>query len=176
LWDSIWKPWDGVADWAIADADEPQNRGGLRAKAALHTAIIICLFTDRRMPKTHPLYKFVDDGDQRGWWGDGEDVRDDLHETELGSYLWVLERATLTEEVRRYVEIFAIEALSTLISQGVCARIEAQAVAQFAINRCDLSVQLYARDGTLAVDVRFDDLWKQSLTSPKPERFPTTPP
>jgi hypothetical protein len=74
LWDSIWQPWKGQSDWAIADADEPQNRGGLRAKGALHTAIILSLFTDKRIKPDHPLFYLVEDGDPRGWFGDGEDI------------------------------------------------------------------------------------------------------
>ena len=34
LWDSVWQPPEGVADWALADPDETQNLGGLRSKAA----------------------------------------------------------------------------------------------------------------------------------------------
>ena len=42
--------WDGVmGDFAIAEADEAGNRGGLRAKAQLETAVLICLMTDVRV-------------------------------------------------------------------------------------------------------------------------------
>lgn len=175
LWDSQWDPWRGSADWAIAGSDEAQNRGGLRAKAALHTAVIHCLFTDRRIEQTHPLFYLVEDGDPRGWWGDGVDVRADLFEEPMGSLLWVFERSILTEEIRRWVEVVALEALAPLSNQGAVVRAEAQAEAQFAINRCDLAVQLYGRDGSQIHDVRFDDIWKQTITSPKPNRFPTQP-
>lgn len=100
LWDSVWSPLNGDADWAIADATETQNRGGLRAQAALHTAIVLALFTDRRIPDQHPLRKYVAGDDPRGWWGNGADVRADLGEEELGSLLWVFERAVLTEAIR----------------------------------------------------------------------------
>lgn len=171
LWDSIWSPWGGFADWAIADADEVQNRGGLRSKAALHTAIVLALFTDRRIEKDHPLYYLVEDGDPRGWFGDGEDVRSDLGEDQLGSLLWVLSRAPLTEEIRRWVEALAIEALAPLIRQGVATRIDAQAVAYPAFNRVELAVQVYGRDGSKTYDFKFDDLWRQSATSPRSPAF-----
>lgn len=171
LWDSVWQPCGGFADWALAGPDEPQNRGGLRSKAALHTAIIIALFTDRRIEKDHPLAYLVEDGDPRGWFGDGEDIHEDLGEGEMGSLLWVLARAPLTEEIRRWVEALAIEALATLIRQGVAVRIEAQAVAYFAVNRVELAIQIYGRDGSKVYDFKFDDLWRQSLTSPRPLPF-----
>jgi phage gp46-like protein len=171
LWDSQWRPSEGAADWALAGADEPRNRGGLRARAALHTNVIICLFTDKRIPSDHPL-RYLLEGDPRGWWGDGEDVRTDLHETELGSLLWIFERAPLTEDIRRWVEALAIEALVPLINQGVAVRVDAQAFAQFAIDRLDLAIQLYGRDGTRVFDARFEDIWKQSVTSPAPLPFP----
>jgi phage gp46-like protein len=175
LWDSVWSPTDGRADWAMADADETQNRGGLRAKAALHTAIILLLFTDRRISADHPLRYLVEDGDPRGWWGDGVDVRDDVSEAELGSLLWVFERAHLNEDIRKWVEVVALEALAPLIAQGAAVRIEAQAEAQFAINRVDLAVQVYGRDGAQTFNVRFDDIWRQTASAPKPLPFPSYP-
>lgn len=162
IWDSVWQPTLGFADWALAGSDEPQNRGGLRSKAALHTAIVHLLFTDRRIPDNHPLKYLVADGDPRGWWGDGVDVRADLFETDLGSLLWVFERSILTEEIRRWVEAIALEALAPLIRQGAAQRIEAQAYAEQAFNRCDLSVQVYGRDGMKGYDHRFEDIWRQT--------------
>lgn len=175
FWDSIWSPSDGAADWALADPDEKQNQGGLRAKQGLHTAIIIALFTDKRMPDDHPLRYLVGDGDPRGWFGDGVDLRADLFEDELGSLLWIFERATLTEDIRRWVEAIALDALAPLVRQGAAVRIEAQAIAQFAVNRCDLAIQIYGRDGKQIYDYRFDEIWQQTVTAPKPLPFPSYP-
>lgn len=176
LWDSVWVPWKGQADWAIADADEAGNQGGLRARGALHTAIVIALFTDKRIPADHPLRYLVEDGDPRGWFGDGEDIRADLGEREMGSLLWIFERAHLNEEIRRWVEAIALDALATLIFQGVCARIEATAFAKFEFNRVDLDVVLYGRDGKQIYTFRFDDIWMQSVTSPRSAPFSQSPP
>ena len=171
-WDSVWSPPDGIADWALADPDEKQNQGGLRAKAALHTAVIIALFTDKRMPDDHPLRYLIEDGDARGWFGDGIDVRADLGETDMGSLLWVFERAPLTETIRRWVEAIALDALQPLTAQGAAVRIDAQASADFAICRCDLAVQIYGRDGSQIYNQRFQDIWQQTVTAPKPLPFP----
>lgn len=172
LWDSVWRPPEGVADWALADADEAQNLGGLRSKAALHSAVVLALFTNKRIASDHPLRYLVAGDDPRGWWGDGSDVRDDLHESELGSLLWVFERSILTERIRQWAEQLSLEALAPLIKQGAAVRIEAQASADFAFNRLHLAIQIYARDGARIYDQRFEDIWKQSITSPAPLPFP----
>jgi phage gp46-like protein len=161
LWDSIWDKTRGFAEWALASARELLNQGGLRATAALETAVVLQLFTDKRMPKGHTLQKYVDGDDVRGWWGDGVDVRADLGETELGSLLWALKRAPLNEDTRRWTETEAAAALQTLINQRVVARIVAEAVDQPASGQRDLSIKLYRQDGTLILDRRFDDIWAQ---------------
>jgi phage gp46-like protein len=68
LWDSVWQPPEGVADWALADPDETQNLGGLRSKAALHSAVVLSLFTDKRIAEDHPLRYLVASDDPLGWW------------------------------------------------------------------------------------------------------------
>lgn len=161
LWDSIWSNARGFADWALAAVSEVLNRGGLQARAALQTAVVIQLFTDKRAPADHPLLKYVTPGDWRGWWGDGVDVRTDLHETELGSLLWMLARAPVNEDMRRWTETLSGEALQTLIDQGVVARIVPTATIRSTNDGVDLDVKLYRADGTLAFDHRFDDIWAQ---------------
>jgi phage gp46-like protein len=160
-WDSVWDSARGFADWALATASEVFNRGGLRAIAALETAVVLQLFSDCRMPANHPLGKYVDGDDVRGWWGDGVDLRTDLGETELGSLLWALKRAPLNEETRRQTETEAKACLKTLIDQRVAARIDAQALDQPASGRRDLAIQIYRQDGSLLLDRRFDDIWAQ---------------
>jgi phage gp46-like protein len=172
LWDSQWRPPEGAADWVIFDPSEKKNIGGLSARSVLHTNVVLCLFTDKRLPDDHPLRYLLQGADQRGWWGDAADVRTDLNETEMGSWLFVFERSILTEEIRRWVEVVAIDALTPLVNQGICVRIDAQATAEFAVNRCDLAIQLYGRDGQRVFDAKFADIWKQSVTSPAPLPFP----
>ncbi len=176
LWDSVWNVAAGFADWAVASATEIYNRGGLRARATLSTAIVLQLFTDRRLPADHPLRKYVDDDDLRGWWGDGVDVRVDLHEDELGSWLWALSRAPLNEDTRRWTETLALSALQTLVDQGIAARITTQAIMEPAIGRMDLLVRVYRSDGSLAADRRFDDIWNQLGASDGISYAPPVPP
>ena len=176
LWDTVWAPWKGQADWKIADADEGQNAGGLRAKAALATSVIICLFTDKRISSDHPLAYLVDGEDPRGWWGDGEDIRPELGEREMGSLLWIFERAHLNDTILRYVEAEAIDALATLIFQGAVAKIDVKATRPDNPSRVDLDVQLYGKNGRLIYNSRFEDIWGQSVRAPRPEPFTSSPP
>lgn len=176
-WDTVWDPWRGAGDWALAGPNETGNIGGLQATQGIATAVTLALFTDRRIPDNHPLrYLLASDADPRGWWGDGEDVRSDLFEGELGSLLWVFERSILTDEIGRWVEAVAVEALAPLIAQGAAARIEAQAEVLSAINRCNLAVQIYGKDGSKVFDFRYEDLWRQTYSAPKPLPFPDFPP
>jgi phage gp46-like protein len=175
LWDSIWVPWKGAADWAIAGPTETQNQGGLQAQGALSTAVILCLFTDKRIPTNHPLFYLVTDGDPRGWFGDGEDIETDQGETDMGSLLWVFERAPLTANIVQWVEAIALDALAPLIFQGVATKIVATATPNFASNRCDLTVNIYGQNGTQLFSQQFADIWKQSVTTPPPARFPQRP-
>jgi phage gp46-like protein len=162
-WDTIWSSGQAAADWKLADRDEALNVGGLRAKDALHTAIVLSLFTDRRVETDHPLY-WLADGDPAGWWGDSIDLDASAHEGPLGSLLWLLRRAPMTiggQSVSDWARHFAEEALSHLIEQGACVRIEVRAEAIEANSRLNLTVQLFGRDSANIYDRKFDFVWQQ---------------
>lgn len=188
FWDTVWDPRIGYADWAIAGsrsplpghgigefvvgADfigggtpafgvDPLNQGGLRAISAMTTAVVLCLFTDRRCPSDHPLAKFIDPSDPRGWWGDGIDVRADLGEAPIGSLLWTLERSVVTDETVNWAQALAIDALQPMLGQMSIVQVDAQAFGEPASNRIDLAVQIYGRNATLMFDRRFDNIWAQ---------------
>ena len=170
LWDSVWDAQAGEADWALADpAAEPLNKGGLQATSQLETVVVLCLFSDKRAPEElcngapgpGGFPPRLDDGDPRGWWGDGIDVRTDDGETELGSHLWLLERAPLTEQVGRLAEFYAREALDPLLAQQACARIDVAASVNEIRGRLELDVDLYGRDGTVVYAGRFAIYWRR---------------
>jgi phage gp46-like protein len=158
LWDSIWDPAKGFADWEIA-GNAPQNSGGLLAANALQTAVTLCLFTDAELPKTHPLAYLVTDGDFRGYWGDGIDVRTDLGEGPLGSFLWVLKRAPLTLSIANYAKQFAADALACLQSQGAVSKIVTSTT--ISGQTLFLTVTLYGSDGTQVFNQQFAIVWQQ---------------
>lgn len=161
FWDSVWDPVSGTADWALAGPTETQNIGGLQARHALETAVILCLFTDKRCPPNHPLFKFVDPNDPRGWFGDGIDVRKDLGEAELGSLLWTLERGVINAQTAQWAEALALDALAPMIGQQSIVSAQAKAAANPVARRLDLWVGLYGRNGSQIYDRRFDNVWAQ---------------
>lgn len=97
---TFWVPAEGRGDWAVRGPD-------LAAGRDLETAVLISLFTDRR---AEPDDVIPDgSGDPRGWWGDPD----------LGSRLWLLERAKQTEDTRQRAQDYAQEALEWLVEDGV---------------------------------------------------------
>lgn len=166
-WDSVWNAETGEADWALAGADEALNRGGLQATSPIETAVIICLFTDKRAPPEleagNPgpagFPPRLDDGDPRGWWADGLDLGDGSVEP-LGSHLWLLERAPLSARTAQLAELYAREALATLIAQQVCVRVDVSASINEIEGRLELLVDLFGRDGANVYSRKFDVYWR----------------
>ena len=162
LWDTVWHAAEGYGGWAVADRGTVGNSGGLRATHAIETAVILCLFTDRRCPADHPLAKNIQDGDPRGWWGDGVDVRADLGEGEMGSLLWLLQNTAIDPvDTPRWLQSLALDALAPLVGQGAVVRVDAQATVDPTRNRGDLAVQIYGADGARIYDRKFQALWAQ---------------
>jgi phage gp46-like protein len=171
LWDTVWDSPNGIGDWALAGSSETLNRGGLRAQRALETAVILCWFTDRYCPPTHPLAQFAD-GDLRGWWGDGVDVRADLGEGPLGSLFWLLERSYIDPVATpRWAVSMGLDALSPLVRQKAVVDVEVQAYVSMSPNRLDVACQLYGRKGIKLFDRRYDDIWNQEFTPLSPTAF-----
>lgn len=158
LWDSIWNETAAAADWALA-GNIPLNAGGLAANAALSTATLLCLFSDAQMPENHPLASYIADGDPRGWWGDGIDVRTDLGEGPLGSLLWILPRLPLALALS-WAPTLARQALAPLQAQGAVVKIDCSASAT-GTDALSLSVALYGRDGQQVFNRAFDLVWQQ---------------
>lgn len=151
--------WDGtMADMVPAEAGEPGNRGGLRAKQQLVTAVLICLMTDARAEPEE-----LREGDvNRGWPGDSFDVDQAAGERAIGSKLWLLRRRTVDEvEVPRLAEVYAAEALQTLLDQGAAAAATVRANGLPDRNRLELDVTLTDRAGQTIVAPRFQVLWDQ---------------
>jgi phage gp46-like protein len=149
--------WQGsFADLVLAGPEAANNRGAFVAEQEIRTAVIICLMTDIAVDESE-----LRDGDtQRGWPGDGFDLQG--MERSLGSKLWLLRRSTVdAEQVPLLAEQYAKQALDTLIEQGVCVRVDAEARAVPAENRLELGVSLFGREGARVFQDKFSILWEQ---------------
>lgn len=163
-WDTIWvqrlDASGGYGDWILAGpGDQPESRGGLRAEAALHTATMLSLFTDARLPADRPHPS--GDSDPRGWWGnsvrlDGEPA------AELGSLLWTLERSAITDRLAQDAEDIARAALAVLAEQGAVARTEVAASVDRRQGSLLIDVRHYSRAGAEVYQQQFGVLWQQA--------------
>lgn len=124
---------------------------GLDSTEPLVRAVIISLFTWRRANPDDDL-----PGDLRmGWWGDSFPT---VANDRIGSRLWLLSRAKLTnDEVIRAKE-YAQEALAWLVEDGIAARVDVEA-ARVDVSVLGLACRFYQSSGKLLADIRFTDVW-----------------
>ena len=103
---------------------------------ALESNVILSLFLDRRANPEE-----VDDGaDLRGFWGDAYSDGD-----QIGSKLWTLRRAKITQDALRAARDYAKQCLGWMKKDGVASRIEvdAQRAGTYAL---DLTVRIHRPD------------------------------
>lgn len=151
--------WDGfIGDWAIAGSTDADHPFGLRSRAQLATAVLLCLMTDARVQPDE-----LPDGEtNRGWPGDSFDLREDLGEQPIGSKLWLLRRSVASDATALAAQDFAREALQTLIDQRVVSAVEVVGTATPADRRVDLQIVLKDKAGAVSFDGRFGVLWEQN--------------
>lgn len=92
------------------------------ALSPLDFAVISSLLTDRRAEPEDVLP--VDDGDRRGWWGDGFGAEGP---EPFGSRLWLLHRATVNQATATLARLYAEEALAWLVSEGLAESVSVTA-------------------------------------------------
>jgi len=177
LWDTVWvqepitllTAQGGFGDWDLSHGDEPGNVGGLRANATLHTATLLCLFTDRRAPDDAEL---DDSDDPRGWWGDSIKFVDDPFDAhEIGSHLWMLERGTLSEATELIAQEMCEVALHVLLEQEMVARTEVEVEAHPLEGHLLIAVRHFSHAGETAYDQKFQILWGQTVIFPEAQRL-----
>ena len=103
----------GYGDVALAGAD-------LAADDGLATAVIVSLFTDRRVGADELA---PGETDRRGWWADLATDDGD----QIGSRLWLLDRAKTSADVPVRAAAYAREALEWMVDDGVADRVDASA-------------------------------------------------
>jgi len=152
LWGTSWDADSGTGDWVI-------DGTSLEDDSQLFTAIMLCVFTDRRAREDDDLPG--DGDDRRGWWGDFVDVRDDNGETELGSLLWLYERAALTDATVAGMKDAVEDCLVPLTEQGMVARFDVIVEANKITGHVEIQIKAYSQANQLRFDQKFLRVWQQ---------------
>ena len=95
--------------------------GQLERDGGLETAVIISLFTNRRV--TEEQLPDLEE-DQQGCWGD---LLSDIDNDEIGSRLWTLDRSKTVTETLRLFEDYVREALEWLVEDGIAESVLVEA-------------------------------------------------
>ncbi len=137
-------------DLAFEDNDLVKDQG-------LETAVIISLFTDRRANNDDILPEINSD-DMRGWWGD---QTNNIQDDQIGSRLWLLDRAKTTEENIIRCKQYVRESLQWMLDDGVAVKMNVNVERQGdpGNDRLVFAVELFKRDGN-KVSLQFDNKWE----------------
>jgi phage gp46-like protein len=153
-------------DLALADADETTNRGGLRSKAAIDTAVILQVFSDARARESDMVPDALDP-DPRGWWGDGVARPAEQGDFSFGSRLWLYRRSVLNDATVQAARDAVMEALQPIVDQGavasfdvVCRASTARADPAPETGVLEIDITGFGRDGAAVYQQKFDVLWK----------------
>jgi phage gp46-like protein len=96
---------------------------------------MVSLFTDRRI-KEDELE--APERDRKGWWGD---IALENSDDQIGSRLWLLDRAKATENTRALVDQYVLECLQWLLDDGVAEEVNIESVL-IPRSRIDFSVEI----------------------------------
>jgi phage gp46-like protein len=144
------------------EGDIKFSGGDLIRELGLRTAVMMSMYTDRRADPSDVLPDSLNN-DRRGWWGD--QINLDYEDDQIGSRLWLLERAKTTEQTLADAKFYTEECLQWMIDDEVVQDIEVEIERQ---NRKDGTATLAGRisikqsDGTNKA-FKFDDLWKAEI-------------
>lgn len=129
------------------------NNGDLETEQGLETAVIISLFSDRRVT-SEELPPGI--SSKRGWWGDLFPEREG---DQIGSKVWVLSRAKNTNATVAALENLATESLQWMIEDGVASAISVSAeLSEDSIYESKLTVEITRPSGETD---RFGVIWDQ---------------
>jgi len=132
-------------------------------RQALATAVIVALGTDKRATDDDILPDDYSD-DRRGWWAD-TDAERIWNGWGIGSRLWLLNRAKITDAgaqagstVAR-VQMYCTEALQPFILNRLASRIDVSAVRN-GLERIDVTIMIY-RGPLTAIQLQYQILWSE---------------
>lgn len=137
------------------------SSGAIDETQALATAVIVALGTDRRANDDDQLPDPESD-DRRGWWGDLDAARI-WGGWPIGSRLWLLDRAKITDEKARggstlaRAENYVREALRPFIANKIASRVDVSAT-RTDTNAIGIAVTIY-RGPKPAIRLEYQSLW-----------------
>lgn len=153
-------------DTNLMEGDFIFENNDLVTDEGLATAVLISLFTDQRasdeddIPNANVNQNYID---KRGWWGDV--VSPVVDGDEIGSKLWLLERAKTTDENLAAAEEYATDALEWMKDDEIAKAITVTAERQ-QINGQEvlaLAVEIERFDGN-KLNLQFDPEWFNTLS------------
>lgn len=175
LWDTVMTPFDPMTgeivcrgEWRMADPMvEASNAGGMQAKEALTTAILLQCFTDR-FSKNPTLRGGTD---PRGWWGDG--FQEAPGAPPMGIELWTLFNGILNAQVVAQARAFVLAGLRPLLTKegGPVARFDVVASMDLIQGQLSIEIKGFSQDGLNVYSQRWQYAWDQTARGP----FPASP-
>ncbi|MFC0686391.1 phage GP46 family protein [Novosphingobium clariflavum] len=150
-------------------ADLMLTAGAIASDDGMRTAILISLFTDARAPDDAELPE--DGDDRRGWWGDqfaadaGPQAGTSNDPNRIGSLLWLLRRAKITNANIQLARQSAEAALAWLKRDGVVSAVTVEIEVQESEGvrrRLAIGVTLDRPNGPGRQ--RYDFTWDASIT------------
>lgn len=135
---------DGLFDLVIEDADIGSVEG-------FEGAVIVSLFTDARADETlspNPL-------NRRGWIGDIETIGEG---TSIGSLMWVLDQARLTQDTINNANLYVKEALGWMIINNVAKDVQVE-VSSDNMREITINVQITSYDDETS---QYFHTWKRT--------------
>jgi phage gp46-like protein len=142
----------------LMECDLGFESGDLTKEDGLETAVFLSLFIDRRAGDDDAV---DNKNDKRGWWGDQVA---EIPGDQIGSKLWLLQRAKTTTETLRAAEEYAQEALQWFIDDGIAegVTVEALRVKRGTTEVLGLKIAIKKSDGSTEA-FEFDDLWASQI-------------
>jgi len=138
-----------------------QSVGGVDETNDLATAVTVALCTDA-LANADDVLPDLDSDDRRGWWGDFE-AADVWGGWPIGSRLWLLSRAKITDQSAQEgatvarAEQYARDALQPFITKGIASRVDVHAE-RVDRQRIDVNVTMY-RGPLPAIALQYQFVW-----------------
>lgn len=142
----IWNSLEGGADFAI-------ERNDLATDDTFETAVLLSLFTDRRVEDSETLPEEAG-ADRGGWWAD---ALSPVEGDKLGSRLWLLRREKQEARVLELAKLYATEALTWMLVDRIADRVTVTAEVH-GTGALLLGVTIH-RPGVDPLSYRYDYSW-----------------